>query len=111
MANKSPRDEKPCGPNTFCLKVPIRDNYRFTPVLDHLKYNQPIAGLPSRKVTAVMLSYVGRRDEVCQMLQVLSHTSRAYCIQNAGLKAYLVGYPDYFVNLSEESRRMYLELE
>ena len=54
--------------NAFTLIVPIRDNYRFTPVLDHLRYNQPIAGLPSRKVTAIVLSYVGRRDEVCRLL-------------------------------------------
>ena len=52
------------------------------PLKDELKDNLPFERhLPSEHVTGVVLSYIGNRNEVCILLRILSHTSRAYCVQ------------------------------
>ena len=43
--------------------------------------------------TGTMLSYYGSRREVCQMLQLLCHASRAYIVEQEGLPAFLVHKP------------------
>ena len=63
--------------------------------------------LPGKFVTSSMLQFVGRRDEVCQILQVLNHTGRAFCVSSNGLKGSLAGYPKQFWSLSEEAREVH----
>ena len=39
----------------------------------------PFDTLNSLHVTAIVLQYVGTKKVVCRLLQLLTHTSRAYC--------------------------------
>ena len=41
---------------------------------------------------AIILSFVGRRHEICQLYQVLNHESRAYIFDVQGHPGFLVGY-------------------
>ena len=55
--------------------------------------------------TGIMLSYYGSRREVCQMLQLLSHASRAYIVEQEGLPGFLVHKPSpltWFIQLKAE---------
>ena len=80
-------------------------------IKDVMRRSQPFDKLPSKNITAIILSYSGRRDEVCQLLQKLNHAARAYCIQQNGLKGFLVGYPSYFKHLSPEARTYIVKIE
>ena len=53
--------------------------------------------MPSLNVTAVILSYVGKRGAVIELLRVLSHGGRAYCVQQRGdaLKRFVQETPEY----------------
>ena len=55
--------------------------------------------------TGTMLSYYGSRREVCQMLQLLCHSSRAYIVEQEGLPGFLVHKPSpltWFIQLKAE---------
>ena len=55
--------------------------------------------------TGTMLSYYGTRAEVWQMLQLLSHASRAYIVEQEGLPGFLVHTPPllgWFIQLKAE---------
>ena len=47
-----------------------------------LKDQPPLPRVISLPCTAMIMGYVGRRDAVNNLLQQLSHTTRAYCTQN-----------------------------
>ena len=52
--------------------------------------------------TALMLSYLGTRHEVCQILQKLCHASRAYIVEQESLPGFLVHRPSalgWFIHL------------
>ena len=66
------------------IKVPIKEEF---------KKILPLHDLQSRNVTGTVLSYVDHREEVVVILQNLSHKTRAYIINAAGLKGYLVWEP------------------
>ena len=62
----------------FHIKVTIQEDMR---------RRQPFHDkLPSDHVVGTILSYVGTRARVCQLLQHMNQEGRAYCIQNDGLK-------------------------
>ena len=68
------------GPGEF-IKVPIKESY--------LKC-LPFSFLQSRNVIAGFLSFLGFESEVLQILQRLSHRTRAYIYNSCGLKNFLV---------------------
>ena len=43
--------------------------------------------------TAVMLSFYGARHEVCHLLQRLSHTTRAFVVEQKGIPGFVVYHP------------------
>ena len=49
--------------------------------------------------TALMLSFLGTRREVCQILQKLCHASRAYIVEQESLPGFLVHKPSLFFHL------------
>ena len=54
----------------------------------------PFNKLNSLHITAIILQYVGKKKAVCQLLQLLTHTSRAYCRQKVdGLVAFIIDDP------------------
>ena len=48
----------------------------------NLGHSPPFKRVPSLICTAMILSYVGTRRVVYILLQSISHTSRAYCLEN-----------------------------
>ena len=54
-----------------------------------LRHLLPFPYILSRLPTALILQFYGLRSEVCQILQVLSHTSRAYIVNEDGLKGFI----------------------
>ena len=48
--------------------------------------------IDSNHCNAVILSYVGRRHEICQLYQVLNHDARTYIFDVRGHPGFLVGY-------------------
>ena len=73
---------------TFDVKVPLKDQ---------LKHGQPFdKKLPSLLITVTILQYLGRKDLVYDLLQLLSHKSRAYLAsQFTILQNALTGYPKF----------------
>ena len=67
-------------------------------IKEHLLSSLPIKELQSRISTAIMLSYYGGNLEVYFLMQHLSHSSRAYIHNSAGLKGFLKpqGFLAYF---------------
>ena len=57
----------------WSIKVPIRKEDAFI-------HGKPFPELVSNLATSTILSYVDWRSEVIQILQVLSHQSRAYIV-------------------------------
>ena len=43
----------------------------------------------SFNIIAIILSFTGRRSDVCNLLQLLNHESRAYIVQQNGLSGFL----------------------
>ena len=81
-------------------------------IRDEMRKGQPFnSKLPSKNATAIIFSFTDRRAEVCQLLQKLSHQSRAYCIQQGGLTGFLVPNPAYFKHLGQKSRAVVRSLE
>ena len=62
-------------------------------IKEEFKKVLPLHDLQSRNVTGTVLSYVDYREEVVVILQNLNHKTRAYIINAAGLKGYLVWEP------------------
>ena len=52
----------------------------------------PISGVQSRHATAEILSFYGFDSEVCHLLQIMSHKTRAYIINTDGLKGFLTRF-------------------
>ena len=52
-------------------------------IVDAYKKRLPFKGLASRVPVAVIFSYFGYKEEALSLMQVVSHSSRAY-IYNAG---------------------------
>ena len=52
----------------------------------------PLPGIQARAATAVILSFFGRQCEVCELMQKLSHCTRAYIISQAGLPGFLKSF-------------------
>ena len=71
------------------IQVPIKDNF---------KHKNPFEKLQSKIATAIILSFFGNRIRVCHLNQRLSHTSRAYIVQQEGLRG--------FVKFAERQKRM-----
>ena len=67
----------------FESDVPIKENY--------LKLI-PFEGLQARVPVAIIFSYFGFRDQVFDLMQVLSHTTRAYFVNSGGLGGFLIPY-------------------
>ena len=85
----------------FHIKVPIRNDKR-----SNLPFHSK---LPSGDVSAVLLSFVGQRARVCQLLQRLNQDGRAYCVQNDGLKDILVPNPPnptYFKHMNDQAKQV-----
>ena len=71
---------------TFQVKVPLKDDLKNTQPFDEK--------LPSLLITVTILQYLGRKDVVYDLLQQLSHKSRAYLAsQFTILHNALIGYP------------------
>ena len=66
-------------------------------IRENLLHRYPFATLKSLYVTALILSYTGKKRIVIQLLQVLSHKGRAYCVQqiNDALKGFVIASPSY----------------
>ena len=69
---------------TWDTKVAIKEDKR------HGQAFNP--SLPSNHTTAVVLSFFGLKNEVCRMLQTLSHQARAYIVNQNGLPGFLVAW-------------------
>ena len=82
---------------TFDIVLPIKESK---------KHSQPFKKkLPSNMVTAIVLSYLSSRDNVCFLMQVLSNESRAYLVQQYPvLKGFLVSNLAEFDYLSKRAR-------
>ena len=89
-------------PEEFHVVLPIRDDHRHCP---------PFGPLPSNIVTAIVLSFVGRKAEACTLLQRLSHTGRAYCERGDGLKGFVLPNLPHFQHLSLRARDIVRGLE
>ena len=89
----------------FHIKVPITDD---------LRRRQPFHDkLPSDHVVSNILSYLGPRARVCQLLQHMNQEGRAFCIQNDGLKNVLDPnpfVPSYFRYINEWEKQMIFQL-
>ena len=90
------RDEE--RPEEFQVIVPIRDEYRHDPAFED--------ALDSNLVSALVLSFVGRKAEVCQLMQVLSHTGRAFCIRGDGWKGFVLPNLPHFQFLNLRARQI-----
>ena len=64
----------------FETEVEIKSDYRKV---------MPIGGVQSRHATAVILSFYGFDSEVCYLMQIMSHKTRAYIVNTDGLKGFL----------------------
>ena len=60
------------------VKVPLK---LLLPLKEQFRHMQPFdTQLPSNIITAVILSYVGRKKTVYHLMQILNHKGRAYII-------------------------------
>jgi len=66
------------------FNVPVSEPWRFSIPFE--------AKFPSSYVTCLLLSYLDYKDEVFQLLQIVSHRSRGFVVQSLGMKA-LVSSP------------------
>ena len=64
------------------IKVPIKQNMR------HGQAFNPV--IQSNHATALILSYVDFKDEVCSLLQSINHQSRAFIVNSNGLPGFLL---------------------
>ena len=81
------------------------------PLKAQLRGRQPFDNvLPSTIITAIIFSFFGRKADVCQMLQILNHRGRSYCVAQEGMPGFLVDYSALFANLSPRANRIYGEL-
>ena len=55
-------------------------------VQNKTRNNNPFPAIRSRDATARILGFYDRKSGVITLLQTLSHTSRAYCLKQAGEK-------------------------
>ena len=62
--------------------------------------------LPSHLINATILSYYGTRQDVCALLQVVSHQGRAYCESQNGLPGFVIIDPPYWKHLTERGKHM-----
>ena len=76
------------------------------------KLKGPISSqLPSHNGIAIIFSFFGKRGEVCQLLQEMSHQTRAYCVKTNGLKGFVRNDPSYFTHFSRWGRQVVRKLE
>ena len=73
------------------LLVSFKDKIR-VPIRVAPKGAYPISRLESLHAIALLLSYVGYRSTVIQLLQVLSHKTRSYICKQNELKGFLVEF-------------------
>ena len=59
------------------------------PLVEDYKLMTPFPKLPSMIISATILGFFGTTDEVCPMLQNLSHTSRAYIVKQNALPGFV----------------------
>ena len=64
----------------------------WVPIKAAPKGSYPIKRLESLHAIAVLLSYVGYRSTVLQLVQVLSHKTRSYICKQSELKGFLVEF-------------------
>ena len=67
----------------FEVDVPIKENYSKL---------IPFLGLQARGPVANIFSYFGHKDQVSDLMQVLSHSTRAYFVNSEGLGGFLIPY-------------------
>ena len=89
-------------PEEFHIVLPIKEEHR---------HCTPFDPLPSNIVTAIVLSFVGRKAEICTLLQHLSHTGRAYCDRGDGLKGFVLPNLPHFQYLNLRARDIVRNLE
>ena len=66
--------------------------HKSVPIKEELKKGCPFPALPSKAVTGTILAYVGWKYTVCQILQKVSNSTRAYIVSQGGLKGFLVEF-------------------
>ena len=59
------------------------------PIRPEYSHQIPISKIPSRLALAKVFSFFGYKHEVCYLLQCLSHRSRAYNLNEEGLKGFV----------------------
>ena len=83
----------------FDVKVQIREELKIGLVF----------GFGARLPIATFLSYVGYHDEVLELMQVLSHGTRAYISNSDGLKNFLIVNKEIWYILRKADKKGELE--
>ena len=65
--------------------------------------------IPSRLCHSIILSFVGYKNRVCRILQLLNHKSRAFIIKADGLPGFLVAHS--IKSLSAAGKQVTLDIE
>ena len=78
----------------------LEDYYIDVSIKESLVNKLPFPPLPSKHATALILAYADRKDFVVRLLQVISHTGRAYYVKQrkvagSAFNGFIVGSPDY----------------
>ena len=85
------------GIENFNIIVKIKDNLQKRPF---------IPGLQSINITAIILSYYGRKYTSCRLFQLLTHSSRAFIVSQKGLPGFLVHGQFDLIEEIEKAREM-----
>ena len=79
-----------------------KDQCQRIPIKQELIKLIPFGALKSRNVAAIVLSYAEDRERIYELMQTISHSTRAYITNAEGLKGFLVfGIPELVLKAPE----------
>ena len=85
-------------------------NHKFNvTIVEPWNYRQLFPNLSGVRPTKLILAYYGETEFTYKLLQELSKSSRAFCIQQEGLKKVLKKMPRYRGLLSKALRKSYMQ--